>query len=84
MLKESLSRFVRAASTNVGSRRAVCGIAAGILCLCIAGILPLALTSGDWVRAPHGRWWRLSAFPGMWLGLMLLFSSFNGVSESPT
>ncbi|KAG2343303.1 hypothetical protein BDR05DRAFT_963264 [Suillus weaverae] len=79
MLKESLSRFVRAASTNVGSRRAACGIAAGILCLCIAGILPLALTSGDWVGAPHGRWWRLSAFPGMWLGLVLLFSSFNGV-----
>ncbi|KAG2038672.1 hypothetical protein BDR03DRAFT_954025 [Suillus americanus] len=79
MLKESLSHFVRAASTNVGSRRAACGIAAGILCLCIAGILPLALTSGDWLGAPHGRWWRLSAFPGMWLGLMLLFSSFNGV-----
>lgn len=79
MLKESLSRFVRAASTNVGSRRAACGIAAGILCLCIAGILPLALTSGDWLGAPHGRWWRLSAFPGIWLGLMLLFSSFNGV-----
>ncbi|KAG1822487.1 uncharacterized protein BJ212DRAFT_1263645, partial [Suillus subaureus] len=79
MLKESLSHFVRAASTNVGSRRAACGIAAGILCLCIAGILPLALTSGDWLGAPHGRWWRLSAFPGMWLGLMLLFSSFNGI-----
>ncbi|KAG1879058.1 hypothetical protein F4604DRAFT_550949 [Suillus subluteus] len=79
MLKESLSRFVRAASTNVGSRRAACGIAAGMLCLCIAGILPLALTSCKWVGAPHGRWWRLSAFPGMWLGLMLLFSSFNGV-----
>lgn len=79
MLKESLSRFVRAASTNVGSRRAVCGIAAGTLCLSIAGILPLALTSADWVGAPHGRWWRLSAFPGVWLGLMLLFSSFNGV-----
>ncbi|KAG1723204.1 hypothetical protein EDB19DRAFT_1764145 [Suillus lakei] len=79
MLKESLARFVRAASTNVGSRRAACGIAAGMLCLCIAGILPLALTSGDWVGAPHGRWWRLSAFPGIWLGLMLLFSSFNGI-----
>lgn len=79
MLKESLSRFVRAASTNVGSRRAVCGIAAGTLCLCIGGILPLVLTSSDWVGAPHGRWWRLSAFPGIWLGLMLLFSSFNGV-----
>ncbi|KAG2097393.1 hypothetical protein BD769DRAFT_246753 [Suillus cothurnatus] len=79
MLKESLSRFVRAASTNVGSRRAACGIAAGILCLSIAGILPLVLTSGNWLGAPHGRWWRLSAFPGIWLGLMLLFSSFNGV-----
>ncbi|KAG1847279.1 hypothetical protein C8R48DRAFT_779273 [Suillus tomentosus] len=79
MLKESLSRFVRAASTNVGSRRAACGIAAGMICLCIAGILPLVLTSGGWVGAPHGRWWRLSAFPGIWLGLALLFSSFNGV-----
>ncbi|KAG2153059.1 uncharacterized protein EDB93DRAFT_240495 [Suillus bovinus] len=79
MLKESLSRFVRAAATNIGSRRAACGIAAGILCLSLAGILPLALTSGGWVGAPHGRWWRLSAFPGMWLGLVLLFSSLNGV-----
>ncbi|KAG0698377.1 hypothetical protein DFH29DRAFT_103224 [Suillus ampliporus] len=79
MLRESLSRFVRAASTNVGSRRAACGIAAGTICLCIAGILPLVLTSTDWVGAPHGRWWRLSAFPGIWLGLLLLLSSFNGI-----
>lgn len=79
MLKESLSQFVRAASTNVGSRRAACGIAAGMLCLCVAGVLPLVLTSGGWAGAPHGRWWRLSAFPGVWLGLVLLFSSFNGV-----
>ncbi|KAG1733034.1 uncharacterized protein EDB91DRAFT_1238656 [Suillus paluster] len=62
MLRESLSRFVRAASTNVGSGRAACGIAAGTLCLCVAGILPLALT-----------------FPGIWLGLLLLISSFNGI-----
>ncbi|KIJ61138.1 hypothetical protein HYDPIDRAFT_71650, partial [Hydnomerulius pinastri MD-312] len=29
MLNESLSRFVRAAYTNVGSQRAACGIAGG-------------------------------------------------------
>lgn len=80
MLKESLSRFVRVASTNIGSRRAVCGIAGGFLCLCIAGILPLALTSGHWRGAPHKRLWRLTAFPGIWFALLILFTSFNGVS----
>ncbi|OAX35911.1 hypothetical protein K503DRAFT_858330 [Rhizopogon vinicolor AM-OR11-026] len=79
MLKESLSRFVYAASTNVGSRRAACGITAGLLCLCFAGILPLALTSDHWRGAPHARWWRLTAFPGIWLGLLVLIASLNGV-----
>ena len=82
MLKESLSRFVLAASTNVGSRRAACGIAAGLFFLLVGGILPLVLTTDHWHGAPHSKWWRLIAFPGIWLGLLALITSFNGVSRS--
>ncbi|KAH7928803.1 hypothetical protein BV22DRAFT_1102854 [Leucogyrophana mollusca] len=79
MLKDSLALFVRAAYTNVGSRRAACGIAAGSLFILLCGVLPLALMTGGWAGAPHGRLVRLAAFPGLWLGLTVLIASLHGV-----
>ncbi|KAH7907547.1 hypothetical protein BJ138DRAFT_1014309 [Hygrophoropsis aurantiaca] len=79
MLKDSLSLFVRAAYTNVGSRRAACGIAAGCLFILLCGILPLTLITGGWAGTPRGRLLRLAAFPGMWLGLTILIASLHGV-----
>lgn len=84
MLNESLSRFVRAASTNSGSRRAVCGIVWGFVILCIAVIIPLMYTSGHWHHTPHVRWWRLTALPGIWFGFMAILTNINGVSGFPT
>ncbi|KAF9219189.1 hypothetical protein BS17DRAFT_741261 [Gyrodon lividus] len=79
MLNESLARFVRAAYTNVGSRRAACGIVAGCLCTLIAGVLPLIMTSARWNIGPHGRLIRLVAFPGLWVGLTILVASLQGI-----
>lgn len=82
MLNESLKRFVRAAYTNVGSQRAVCGIIAGCVFTLIAGVLPLVLTTGCWNDGPHGRLIRLAALPGLWFGLTVLISSLQGVSKT--
>ncbi|KAF8840583.1 hypothetical protein BDN67DRAFT_968266 [Paxillus ammoniavirescens] len=79
MLNESLSRFVRAAYTNVGSQRVVCGIVAGCFCTLVAGVLPLIMTSGRWNVGPHGRLIRLVAFPGLWFGLTILIASLQGI-----
>ncbi|KIJ15010.1 hypothetical protein PAXINDRAFT_12276 [Paxillus involutus ATCC 200175] len=79
MLHESLCRFVRAAYTNVGSRRAACGIVAGCVCTLVAGVLPLVMTSGRWNIGPHGRLIRLVAFPGLWFGLTILIASLQGI-----
>ncbi|KAG8214896.1 hypothetical protein J3R82DRAFT_10068 [Butyriboletus roseoflavus] len=79
MLNESLHRFVRAAYTNVGSQRAICGIIAGCLFTLVAGVLPLVLTIGRWNHGPHKRLIRLVAFPGLWLGLTILIASLQGI-----
>lgn len=79
MLNESLQRFVRVASTNVGSQRAACGIAGGCFFILVTGVLPLTLTTGRWNVGPHGRFIPLTAFPGLWLGLTILIASLQGV-----
>ncbi|KAH7885018.1 hypothetical protein F5I97DRAFT_1937335 [Phlebopus sp. FC_14] len=79
MLNESLSRFVRAAYTNVGSRRAACGIIAGCFFTLIGGVLPLIMTTGRWNMGPHIRLIRLVAFPGLWFGLTILVASLQGI-----
>lgn len=82
MLNESLNRFVRAAYTNVGSGRAICGIIGGCFFTLVGGVLPLVLTTGRWNIGPHGRLIRLAAFPGLWLGLTILIASLQGVSKT--
>ncbi|KAG1716060.1 hypothetical protein ID866_1086 [Astraeus odoratus] len=79
MLNASLQRFVRAASTNVGSQRAACGIAGGCFFILVTGFLPLTVTTGRWNEGPHGRLIRLTAFPGLWLGLTILIASLQGI-----
>ncbi|KAI6005385.1 hypothetical protein EDC04DRAFT_2784254 [Pisolithus marmoratus] len=79
MLNESLQRFVHAASTNVGSRRAACGIAGGSFFTTVTGVLPLVMTTGRWNDGPHNRLMRLAAVPGLWFGLTILIASFQGI-----
>lgn len=79
MLNESLQRFVQAASTNVGSRRAACGIAGGCFFTTVTGVLPLVMTTGRWNAGPHGRLIRLAAAPGLWFGLTILIASLQGI-----
>ncbi|EIW81406.1 hypothetical protein CONPUDRAFT_144195 [Coniophora puteana RWD-64-598 SS2] len=78
-LEQSLSEFIRAASTNVGSTRAACGITAGITFLLLAGLVPLVLETGNWTMGPHSRLMRLVSLPGIWLGLTILIASLHGV-----
>ncbi|KAJ7595104.1 hypothetical protein C8J56DRAFT_457126 [Mycena floridula] len=75
MLKESLRRFVTAQFNNVGNNRVLCGLIAGIFCCLLGAIVPILynFTQG------HSRWLRLSALPGLWLGLALILTSLNGV-----
>ncbi|KAJ7644077.1 hypothetical protein FB45DRAFT_736145 [Roridomyces roridus] len=75
MLDESLSRFVTAQCSNVGNKRALCGIIAGTTFSLIGALIPLAYN----LATGHSRWLRLSAFPGLWLGLTILLASFNGI-----
>lgn len=79
MLNESLQRFVQAASTNVGSRRAACGISGGCFFTTVTGVLPLVMTTGRWNAGPHGRLIRLAAAPGLWFGLTILIASLQGI-----
>ncbi|KAF5314874.1 hypothetical protein D9619_007247 [Psilocybe cf. subviscida] len=74
-LDESLRRFVHGQLNNVGTTRVMCGIVAGII-MCLAGAMaPLA-----WSFATGtSRAMRLSALPGLWLGLTILFASLNGI-----
>ncbi|TFY50238.1 hypothetical protein EVJ58_g11131, partial [Rhodofomes roseus] len=74
MLTESLQRFVLATYNNVGTPRAVCGSAGGIV-ISLAGSIPLIVNF-----AVHGnRWWRLAAIPGMWAGMTIFISAMYGV-----
>ncbi|KAF5389170.1 hypothetical protein D9757_003521 [Collybiopsis confluens] len=75
MLKESLQRFVSAQYNNVGNNRVLCGIIAGSVFSFIGGIFPIMYN----LVMGHSRWTRLSALPGLWLGLAILFASLHGV-----
>ncbi|KAF9267455.1 hypothetical protein L218DRAFT_688959 [Marasmius fiardii PR-910] len=75
MLKESLHRFVSAQFNNVGNKRVVCGLLAGSVCCLIGAVLPIIYN----LVGGHSRWLRLTAWPGLWLGITLLLTSLNGV-----
>ncbi|KAJ6508884.1 hypothetical protein C8R45DRAFT_969165 [Mycena sanguinolenta] len=75
MLDESLTRFVAAQFSNVGNQRVMCGIIAGTLFCLLAALTPLA---HNFVHG-QSRWLRLAAFPGLWIGLIVLLASLNGV-----
>lgn len=75
MLQESLQRFVAAQFSNVGSPRALCGVCAGLFCLLVGGLLPILYT----IFVQHSRWLRITAIPGLWMGLTLMLTSLNGV-----
>ena len=74
-LEESLRRFVHAQFNNAGNNRVLCGIIAGIFFSVLGSLPPIAynLASGG------PRWMRLSAFPGLWIGLTILLASLNGI-----
>jgi hypothetical protein len=78
MLEESLRNFVLASYTNVGTRRATCGIVAGTVFFLLGCIAPIAKSFGG----GGSRWLRLTALPGMWLGLTILFASLHGLCLS--
>ncbi|KAF8194172.1 hypothetical protein BJ912DRAFT_1088590 [Pholiota molesta] len=74
-LDESLRRFVNAQLNNVGNRRVLCGMIAGVVFSLIGAAIPLAV-----LFARHDpRLARLAALPGLWLGLTILLASLNGV-----
>ncbi|KAG7443069.1 uncharacterized protein BT62DRAFT_982231 [Guyanagaster necrorhizus] len=75
MLKESLERFVTAQFNNVGNSRVLCGLIAGIFCCLVGAVFPMVYN----IVKGHSRWLRLTALPGLWLGLALLLTSLNGV-----
>ncbi|KIK69563.1 hypothetical protein GYMLUDRAFT_236073 [Collybiopsis luxurians FD-317 M1] len=75
MLKESLQRFVSAQYNNVGNNRVLCGIIAGCVFSFLGGIFPIMYN----LVMGRSRWARLSALPGLWLGLTILFASLSGV-----
>ncbi|KAK0449183.1 hypothetical protein EV421DRAFT_1395875 [Armillaria borealis] len=75
MLKESLERFVAAQYNNVGNSRVLCGLIAGIFCCLVGAVFPMVYN----IVKGHSRWLRLTALPGLWLGLALLLTSLNGV-----
>ncbi|KAK7469195.1 hypothetical protein VKT23_003686 [Stygiomarasmius scandens] len=74
-LKESLQRFVSAQFNNVGNRRVLCGLLAGTFCCLVGALLPIIYN----LSMGHSRWFRLTALPGLWLGITLLVSSLNGI-----
>jgi len=75
MLEQSLRRFIQSQLTNVGNRRALCGIIAGTVAV-IAGFIPPMVTN---LLGKNSRWLRLTALPGMILGLTILLSALHGV-----
>ncbi|KAF9454710.1 hypothetical protein P691DRAFT_655183 [Macrolepiota fuliginosa MF-IS2] len=75
MLEQSLRRFIQAQMNNVGNRRVLCGIIAGIFII-LVGFLPPTITN---FVGNEPRWLRLTAYPGMWLGLTILLSALHGV-----
>ncbi|PPR07794.1 hypothetical protein CVT26_014979 [Gymnopilus dilepis] len=77
-LEQSLRRFVSAQFNNVGNKRVLCGMIAGVLFTIILGVVPLvvACTEGE------SRWLRLIGLPGLWAGLCTLLTSLNGICLS--
>lgn len=75
MLEDSLRRFVQGQLSNMGNNRIICGIIVGIL-ICIIGAVPPLTVN---FILGHARWKRLTALPGLWLGLWLIVASLNGV-----
>jgi len=75
MLQNSLRFFVQAQLNNVGNNRAICGITAGIFAILAFGVAPLAMT----FTLSQSRWTRLAAFPGMFLGFVIVVAAFHGV-----
>ncbi|KAJ3788345.1 hypothetical protein GGU10DRAFT_432440 [Lentinula aff. detonsa] len=75
MLKDSLQRFVSAQFNNVGNNRVICGLIGGTVFCLIGALLPIIYN----FAMGQSRWSRLSALPGLWLGLSVLFASLHGV-----
>ncbi|KXN88245.1 hypothetical protein AN958_07704 [Leucoagaricus sp. SymC.cos] len=75
MLEQSLRRFIQAQMTNVGNRRVLCGIIAGVLVILFGFIPPI--TTNFVNNQP--RWLRMTVFPGLWIGLTILLSALHGV-----
>jgi hypothetical protein len=74
-LERSLQRFVHAQLNNVGNNRVLCGIIAGAF-FCLMGSIPPLVV--NFTRGEQ-RWTRLTAFPGMWIGLTIFLAAINGI-----
>ncbi|KAJ3564566.1 hypothetical protein NP233_g8213 [Leucocoprinus birnbaumii] len=75
MLEQSLRRFIQGQMNNVGNRRVLCGVIAGILII-LVGFLPPIVAN---FVGHESRWLRLTALPGTWLGLTILICALHGV-----
>ena len=74
-LDESLRRFVHAQFNNAGNNRVLCGIVVGIFFSLLGAVTPIAFN----MARGASRWMRLSALPGLWIGLTILIASLNGI-----
>ena len=74
-LELSLRRFVHAQFNNAGNNRVLCGIIAGIFFSLLGSLPPIAYNFAN----GGSRWMRLSALPGLWIGLTILLTSLNGI-----
>ncbi|KAJ7784631.1 hypothetical protein B0H16DRAFT_1493234 [Mycena metata] len=68
--------------SNVGNKRVLCGIIAGLFFCLLGALTPIAFN----LSHGHSRWLRLLAgtcpshsFPGLWFGLSVLLASLHGV-----
>ncbi|EDR13700.1 uncharacterized protein LACBIDRAFT_308969 [Laccaria bicolor S238N-H82] len=75
LLDDSLRRFVHAQFNNVGNHRVLCGIVAGFL-FCLIGSIPSITLN---LVREQSRWMRLTAFPGLFIGLTIALSALNGI-----
>ncbi|KAF9013510.1 hypothetical protein BDQ17DRAFT_1343569 [Cyathus striatus] len=70
-----LKLFVSAQLNNVGNNRVMCGMIAGVL-FCLIGFIPPVVV--NFVRG-HTRWARVTAFPGLWVGLTIFLAAIHGI-----
>lgn len=75
MLEQSLRQFIQGQMVNVGNRRVLCGIIASIVII-LAGFLPPIIAN---FVGHHSKYLRLTAVPGLWIGLSILLSALHGV-----